>query len=95
MTSRLDTCVTQTVAALQAEPAQCDEVSDSETELAACSVTVSELSVCLDDVMEVFAELGNSLTCENFGNADLTPDVPASCQRLKTACPGLVDFETN
>jgi hypothetical protein len=74
---------------------QCDEISDNQEELSTCAATVSQLGACLDDLMEVFADLGDSLTCENFGTSDLTPDTPPSCQILRSACPGVVDFDTH
>lgn len=88
--AHIDACVSQTVAALKAEPAQCDDVSDSQTDLASCTVTIGELNTCLDDTISAIAAVGKTLKCENLGTINLSPSLPASCQRIKTACPGLV-----
>jgi hypothetical protein len=89
--AHIDACVTQTLAALKAEPAQCDDVSDDQTDLSSCTVTVGELYSCLQDTISAISAVGKTLKCENLGTINLDPALPPSCQRIKASCPGLVD----
>jgi hypothetical protein len=91
--ARIDSCVSQAVSQIEADPAQCDEVSDSEVELEACDATVGELGTCLRDLIGAVADLGAGLTCATLDDLTLEVQPPASCSALESRCPGLIGTE--
>jgi hypothetical protein len=85
MQARLDTCIDDEFAALQANPGEC-EAPDADDPIRMCDATVDQVMACTDANIAALTDFGDA-TCADLESGE--GETPAACEALYEICPEL------
>lgn len=92
-----DTCVDMELEIDVEEFFSCEDIIDDSDEVDDCDATVGEVDTCVQDLLKVFDDIADSLSCSDSSSEGLEDilDVenPASCEALGDDCLDLDDIE--
>ncbi len=92
-----DTCIDMEFELDVEEFFSCEDIIDDYDEVGDCEATVGEVDTCVQDILKLFEDIADSISCTDYSSDDLEDifdfENPASCEALGDECLALDDIE--